>query len=211
MKRTRVTHWMTNTRIYNIYRWIISRCNIPSMTNYEIYWWRWIKCLWKTFEEFYEDMWESYYKHVEKYWEKNTTIDRINVNWHYCKENCRWATIKEQWNNTRLNIKVVYKWKEYPSLQLLCEDLWLKYPTIYKRAFLEGQDIIEAIDDIINKRNKYVYKWVIYKWITDMCRQLWLKRTSIAYRLSIWMSIDEAIEAKSYPLIDIDWKNGKPL
>ena len=84
-----ITHWMTNTRIYHIYRWIVSRCNTPSMTWYERYWWRWIKCLWKTFEEFYKDMWESYYKHVEEYWEKNTTIDRIDVDWHYCQNNNR--------------------------------------------------------------------------------------------------------------------------
>jgi hypothetical protein len=46
-------------------------------------------------------MWESYEIHVKEYWEKNTTIDRINPNLNYCKENCRWATWKEQSLNKR--------------------------------------------------------------------------------------------------------------
>lgn len=190
----KVTHSMTRTRIYGIYRWIINRCNLPKSNNYKVYWWRWIRCLRNSFEEFYKDMWESYEHHVKLFWEKGTTIDRIDVNWNYCKENCRWATMKEQWNNTRTNVNVCYKWNEYQSIMLLCDDLWIKYSTLYKRVFLEWQDINEAIDEIIHKKQKYKYKWKIYKWITDMCKNLWLNRTSIQYRLSKWMSIDEAIE-----------------
>ena len=203
-----ITHWMTNDRIYRLYRWVVERCKNKNNTFCKNYGYRWIKCLWKSFEEFYEDMWNSYNKHVKEYWEKNTTLDRIDVNWNYCKENCRWATVKEQWNNTRCNVKIWYKWKEYPSIMLLCEDLWIKYNTIYKRVFLEWQDAEQAIDEIISKHNKYKYKWVTYNWITDMCRKLKLKRTSIKYRLSIWMSIEEAIEK---PFSTHVWKNVKKV
>ena len=53
---------------------------------------------WKTFKGFKEDMEDSY--------QDGLTIDRINNNGNYYKRNCRWATRKEQNNNTRLNILI---------------------------------------------------------------------------------------------------------
>lgn len=44
-------------------------------------------------------MWESYEVHVNQFGERDTTIDRINRNWDYCKENCKWSNWKEQMHN----------------------------------------------------------------------------------------------------------------
>ena len=124
MIKMNTKHWMFWTRFYKIYYWIHTRCNKENFPKYYMYGGRWIKCEWRTFEEFQNDMYESYVEHVKQYWEENTTIDRINNDGNYCKENCRRATMKEQWNNRRNNKILIYRWKEYTQ-QELWESVWL--------------------------------------------------------------------------------------
>ena len=95
-----ITHGFRHNSFYNRFILMKARCNNPKNHKYPIYGARGIKCLWKTFEEFRDDMYKSYLRHIEKFG-KDTSIDRIDVNGHYCKENCRWATAKEQSVNTR--------------------------------------------------------------------------------------------------------------
>lgn len=95
------THWMGRSSFYKKFRDILSRCNNKNTVAYKNYWARWIKCLWKTFEEFRDDMYESYLKHCEKFGERQTTIDRIDNNWDYCKDNCKRSTYAEQNSNKR--------------------------------------------------------------------------------------------------------------
>ena len=71
-------------------------------------------------------MYDSYLKHLEKYGKENTTLDRINNDGNYCKENCRWATIKEQNRNKRTNVFLTYQnktmtitdWSKYLRISL---------------------------------------------------------------------------------------------
>lgn len=78
-----------------------NRCKSKNHKFAYIYSLKWIKCEWKDFDEFYRDMWATY-----RIW---LSIDRIDGNKNYCKENCRWADDYTQNNNRRNNI-FVFPW-----------------------------------------------------------------------------------------------------
>lgn len=103
------THGMSKSRLYRIWQHIKGRCLNPNNDSYINYGGRGIFICneWKnSFEKFYEDMGESYNLAVSIHGEYNISINRINNDDGYYKENCEWATSKEQQNNQRGNVNV---------------------------------------------------------------------------------------------------------
>lgn len=95
-------HGMYYTRTYKSWTQIIQRCKNPNNTGYEYYGGRGITVCdeWlESFENFYEDMGEC----PEGY-----SIERIDVNGNYCKDNCKWITMNEQQRNKRNNVFLEY-------------------------------------------------------------------------------------------------------
>jgi hypothetical protein len=105
-------HGMSNHRFYRIWKGILSRSNNIYDNAYYRYGGRNIKCLWKSFKEFKNDMYRGYLYHIRKYGEKYTQLDRINNNSNYCKNNCKWVTPAEQNINKRNNVYITYKGKK---------------------------------------------------------------------------------------------------
>ena len=77
----------------------------------------------------------SYNDHIKKFGTKETTIDRIGNNGNYSKENCRWATYKEQCRNTRKNRLITYRGQTM-CLQEWCEDLGVAQSTLWNRLYV---------------------------------------------------------------------------
>jgi len=76
-----------------------TRCNNPNYEKFHRYGGRGIKCDYEYLIDFYDDFYDLYLKHVEQYGESETTIDRIDVDGDYTKDNIRFATLLEQSRN----------------------------------------------------------------------------------------------------------------
>lgn len=133
-------HWMFWTKFYISYRGIKTRCYNKKDKQYKNYWGRWIICEWKRFIDFYNDMYESYLEHINLFPGNQTTIDRIDSNWNYCKTNCKWSTQIEQQNNRTNNIMV-----QWTSLRRYCILYGLKYKTVHMRINTYWWSIEKAI------------------------------------------------------------------
>ncbi len=79
------------------------RCNDPSHPYYKWYGARGIKMLYKSYEDFFEDVGKKPYPEL--------SLDRINNNGNYESGNCRWATKKQQSANQRPKQKCAIKEK----------------------------------------------------------------------------------------------------
>jgi len=146
---------LSKTKFWRVRTNINRRCYEKTNDSYERYWWRGIKNEWKSLREFRDSMYLSYIEHCEKFWQKNTSIERINVNGNYNEENCKRATPKEQANNRTNNIIINYQWKEY-TLSQICEMKSLNKITIQSRIKKHWRDIDKAINTPVDKskRNK---------------------------------------------------------
>ena len=132
-------HRLTKTRIWRIWRGLKVR---TEDTNDKNYGGRGITLCseWRSFSKFYEDMSKGY--------SDDLTIERIDVNKPYCKENCRWATNMEQQSNKRNNRKVQYQ-GETLHLAEVCRRSGVSKMKLLMRLN-RGMTGDEAVQDALN-------------------------------------------------------------
>lgn len=95
------THGMTKTSIFRRWLSMLERTRNKNCRAYPRYGGRGIGVSesWLRFENFYQDMGDP---------PDGKTLDRINNNQGYSIENCRWATPRQQNQNTSANINVTF-------------------------------------------------------------------------------------------------------
>lgn len=94
-----LSHGMSKSRIYRIYRHMINRCVNTNVDSYPNYGGRGISVCneWSTFEPFYE--WAMKNGYSDK-----LTIDRKDNEQGYFPDNCQWSTTQAQARNKRNTI-----------------------------------------------------------------------------------------------------------
>jgi hypothetical protein len=125
-----IKHSMSKSRFYGIYNAIKFRCYNKNSDRYKDWGGRGITVCKEWLDDFINfknDMYESYLEHVKEFGENQTSIDRVDNNKNYCKENCKWSTCKEQNANQR----------DYPSQRY------------FKAISPDGEEIIS------NNQNKF--------------------------------------------------------
>lgn len=135
-KKIFTKHGMYGTSTYNIWAAMLSRCNNPKQLEYHNYGGRGIKvCIeWEDFTNFLNDMGEK---------PEGMSIDRIDVNKGYSKENCRWATNDTQQNNRRDCLYITYKGRKQ-TLKQWSRELGINCKTLNYRIYKANWPIEKA-------------------------------------------------------------------
>lgn len=90
-----ITHNLSGTRLYRIWKDMRRRCNNPNRNNYIHYGARGI-----TYSEEWDDYKVFHEWAMSNGYDDALSIDRINHNGNYEPSNCRWIPISEQNSNT---------------------------------------------------------------------------------------------------------------
>lgn len=148
-------HRQSKTPFYRKWWHIRARCTFKWDKDYKNYGERGIKFEWKSYLDFHQDMYQSFLNHANKHGVKNTTIDRIDVNKNYNKENCKWITFQQQSLNKR-NSRIYLINGKAMNISLWAKKIGCSRQAL-KYRLDQGMDPYKAITVPFKHSNKYAH------------------------------------------------------
>lgn len=137
---------------YRAYKNMMRRCYEIKRKEYTRYGGRGIEVCerWReSFIAFFEDMGSRP--------SKKHSLDRIENDKGYFKENCRWATSTEQIRNRSISVNIIYN-GETKSLKEWCDILGIAYKQTHKRIFSLGWTIPQSLETPFVRGNQWKFK-----------------------------------------------------
>lgn len=167
-------------RLYTKWHNAKDRCENPKNPMYCWYGEKGIKVCdrWQIYENFENDMLESFLAHVKEFGIKDTTLERDDYNKDYCPSNCSWKTRKEQANNKSSNRIVT----DELNIAQFAEKYNMNYKTLLYRLNA-GWSIERILNTPINQADN-VCKYFLpcnnnTKQLKEHCKQNSYKYTTI--------------------------------
>ena len=144
--KSQIKHNMSHTSEYIAWQQLKKRCCVKTDIQYKNYGNRGIRVCdrWlESFENFYEDMGPKPSPEL--------SIERINNDGNYCKENCKWGTEEEQ-NSNRRTSRYLELDGEKRTVTSWCKKLNIAKTTLFNRLN-RGWSVEKALKTPIKKIN----------------------------------------------------------
>lgn len=134
------SHGVAKTKEYRTWCKLKARCTNPNDAKWPEYGGRGIQVCSRWLNGF-----ENFYLDMGKAPSPKHSIDRIDVNGNYEPDNCRWSTPREQSENRRSSIRVIYNGKTYRSIATLARALGLETHSLSFQIRQRGLPVQEAV------------------------------------------------------------------
>lgn len=140
--------WESRSPTYRSWESMIQRCTNPNHDAYERYVSKGLTICkdWLTYSKFKEDMGVR---------PSGLTLDRINNNLGYYKENCRWATPQTQQFNRGKFLNCTSKHKNVywnkKSSKWMARGLQLNGERVYLGLFIDEMDAVKALENFYDR------------------------------------------------------------
>ena len=146
LKKTQQGLSRDKSSLYSTWRGMMRRCYEKTNSAYKRYGGRGI-CVedsWHDFKKFNADMFPLY--------EHGLTLERLDNDGNYSKDNCVWATMRQQSNNRRSSVKYHFD-GETLTLPEWARKLDMNIQTLQCRVYRYGWDIVTALTTPVQKKS----------------------------------------------------------